>query len=54
MKDEGGLSCLLYMSLYNHRLDSRKRHSDIPIMDTSIMASSIHSERTQNRLIYFG
>ena len=27
MKDEVGLSCLLYMSLYGHRLDSRKRHS---------------------------
>ena len=27
IKDEVGLSCLLSISLYSHRLDSRKRHS---------------------------
>jgi hypothetical protein len=27
MKDQVGLPCLLYISLYSHRLDSRKRHS---------------------------
>jgi len=27
MKDEVGLSCLRRLSLYSHRLDSRKRHS---------------------------
>ena len=31
MKDEVGLPCLRYISLYSQRLDSRKRHSDIPL-----------------------